>query len=255
MKAIPIGTGLSSTLLSSQRTTTHRNPNPPSREPDLGALVQHYSRVSPASNRGYPNCVANVARPPAFPGRRRSRVHFVGVWQDGRCGSLRSPVSLPARRTLQAGLRSTKSPPCDAAHSPGGTPGRVEYAAKSRKTPAQGHARERARARAERPGKVETSGRAEMSGRAERPGRAETSSRAQKPGRAKSPDQSAEAPQSARAGRAEWPDRARRTRKARLAQSAAAAQNARDPQSGSWPDSGDRAKCKKPRKARQAREP
>jgi len=103
--------------LSSQRTTTHQNPNPPSREPDLGALVQHYSRVSPASNR-----VIRIARrmsrgPPRFQAAGDPASISLGFGRTAAADrSARSPVSLPARRTLQAGPGSAKSPPCDAAH-------------------------------------------------------------------------------------------------------------------------------------------
>src|SRR3954453_7813548 len=51
-----LGTGLSSTLLSSQRTTTHRKTNHLSRRPAPGALVQLYPRYFVSSNPGsHPN--------------------------------------------------------------------------------------------------------------------------------------------------------------------------------------------------------
>jgi hypothetical protein len=101
-----IGTGLSSTLLSSQRTTTHRKTHRRSLRRAPGALVQLYPRYFAPSNRSAfregSHCNA----------RDRGPRHFRGVRQDGRCGSLRrSSVSLPARRTLPGRLRVAKSGP------------------------------------------------------------------------------------------------------------------------------------------------
>jgi hypothetical protein len=46
-EAKPIGTGISSTLLSSQRTTTHRNQEPPRRDPVSGQPIQPTWSTSP----------------------------------------------------------------------------------------------------------------------------------------------------------------------------------------------------------------
>ena len=119
---IKLGTGLSSTLLSSQRTTTHPKTNPHQRSPFPGALVQPYSPCFVPSSRGLPDCGAMFGFVPVGSARSASR-GFVSL-QDGRCGTIRcSPVSLLLVQAYPAGCAAPNRPPCNCrcAAPPGST--------------------------------------------------------------------------------------------------------------------------------------
>ena len=102
------GTGLSSTLLSSQRTTTHRKT-----VAMLGAVPPGHSFNITRSSRPcqpvHPGWCRLVLVPPS------TRAHSIAAIRESKdlvgrplCssskGPARSPVSLPARKTLQAGV-------------------------------------------------------------------------------------------------------------------------------------------------------
>ena len=103
-RANHIGTGLSSTLLSSQRTTTHRKPTAYLRRPALGALVQLYCVVPGLVNRFLPVRTVLTQYVPSTRARS-SRCELEGrrTWQDGRCGLEPRARPFPCRRrTLPA---------------------------------------------------------------------------------------------------------------------------------------------------------
>jgi hypothetical protein len=79
----------------SKNNHTPRN-NHPSRRPIPGALVQLYSRYFTASNPDSRTCEAIFAQDLRVSGRRKSASFSFGVWQDGRCGSLRCLARFPA---------------------------------------------------------------------------------------------------------------------------------------------------------------
>jgi hypothetical protein len=92
-KAIPIGTGLSSTLLSSQRTTTHRKTDRQARRPALGALVQLYPRYFAASNPVTRACEAISRRFPMIQAAKNSASFLLGF---GRTAAVRiTPLARP----------------------------------------------------------------------------------------------------------------------------------------------------------------
>jgi hypothetical protein len=70
------GTGLSSTLLSSQRTTTHREPATVSSGPFSGVLGKHYPRYFVSPNPGSPAAFTETIRhkPPRNLTQRKARI-------------------------------------------------------------------------------------------------------------------------------------------------------------------------------------
>jgi hypothetical protein len=116
-KKLLLGTGLSSTLLSSQRTTTHQKTDRLSATRSPGDLLNFTFTVSHRQIRGQAricrhktNCEGTTKHYTAV-----SRADFAGFRQDGRRGPPRgpacSPVTLAARQQYSLPPRPPNRPP------------------------------------------------------------------------------------------------------------------------------------------------
>jgi hypothetical protein len=108
-----IGTGLSSTLLSSQRTTTHRRTDRHLSVPAPGALVQLYLRYFLSSNPGSDpnlptqnNCEGTTEHYTAL-----SRAHFVGSSRTAAAGPRGAPLARPSPWRLGKHYNASPRPP------------------------------------------------------------------------------------------------------------------------------------------------